>query len=290
MHYNRIFGIGVLLNLIYVIIEASYGFLSGSLALIADAGHNLSDVLSLLIAWGAVFLANKSATEHKTYGFRKATIMASLFSSILLILALGGIAWESIQRLWQPQPIMATTVIIVASIGVIINTATALLFIKDRKHDLNIRAAFLHMAADAAISLGVVIAGILLLFTDWTWIDPLISLFIVASVLLGTWPLLRESINLSLDAVPPNIKLSKLKAYLSQLNGVRQYHDLHVWPLSTTEIALSVHLIVDQEQLSKDFLHHTQCQLEDNFSINHVTIQLENHDAPSCHLDRPMCC
>jgi len=213
-NYNRAFAIGILLNVVFVIIEASYGILAGSMALLADAGHNLSDVVSLLLAWGASVLAKKAATEKRTYGFRKATVMAALLSSIMLLIALGGIAWESINRMFNPQPVQGMTVIVVASIGVVINTITALLFFKGQQHDLNIRGAFLHMAADAAVSLGVVIAGIFILFKNWLWIDPLVSLLIVMIILIGTWRLLRESLNYAMDAVPENVDLQKIQQYL----------------------------------------------------------------------------
>ncbi len=205
-NYNRSFGIGIALNVIFVIIEVSYGLLADSLALIADAGHNLSDVMSLLLAWGAYYLSKKRSTKKRTYGLRKVTIMASLISAVLLFVALGGIAWESVERLSSPQPVDGMIIIVVAAIGVGINTATALLFVKGQKHDLNIRAAYLHMAADAAISLGVVIAGIAILLTGWLWLDPVISLFIVVVILLSTWRLLRNSIDLSIDAVPQGIR------------------------------------------------------------------------------------
>ncbi|OPX34472.1 MAG: cation transporter [Desulfobacteraceae bacterium 4484_190.2] len=288
-NYNRAFAIGVMLNVIFVAIEAGYGVTAGSLALIADAGHNLSDVLSLLIAWGAALLATKPATEKRTYGFRKVTIMASLSSAILLIVALGGITWEAIGRFFDPKPVEGVTVIVVAAIGVVINTITALLFVSGQKHDLNIRGAFLHMAADAGVSFGVVVAGIIIMVTGWLLIDPLISLFIVAVILVGTWSLLRDSVNLAIDSVPKGIDMAGIKKYLTRLENVSQIHDLHVWALSTTEVALSVHLIIVDESLKNDFLPKLQQQLHDRFSIEHSTIQVERQDDGPCMLNKNGC-
>ncbi len=280
-NYNRAFAIGILLNVVFVIIEASYGILAGSMALLADAGHNLSDVVSLLLAWGASVLAKKAATEKRTYGFRKATVMAALLSSIMLLIALGGIAWESINRMFNPQPVQGMTVIVVASIGVVINTITALLFFKGQQHDLNIRGAFLHMAADAAVSLGVVIAGIFILFKNWLWIDPLVSLLIVMIILIGTWRLFGESLNYAMDAVPENVDLQKIQQYLLDCDQVDSLHDLHVWPLSTSETALTVHLVVKGSPLDNAFLSQLQHDLHDHFAIEHATIQLESADDAS---------
>ncbi len=289
-NYNRAFALGVLLNTIFVAIEAGYGIYAGSLALIADAGHNLSDVLSLLLAWGASLLATRAATEKRTYGLRKVTIMASLSSAILLLIAMGGITWEAIGRFANPQPVTGQVVILVAAIGVVINTATALLFFSGQKHDLNIRGAFLHMAADAAVSLGVVVAGILIMLKGWLWIDPVISLVIVAVILVGTWGLLRDSINNAIDAVPEGTDIAAIKTYLDDLDNVLQYHDLHVWPLSTTEVALTVHLVVLDDSLNNDFLARVQQHLHDRFGIEHSTIQIEREDAENvCVLNRHKC-
>ena len=288
-NYNRAFAIGVMLNVIFVVIEASYGVAAGSLALIADAGHNLTDVLSLLLAWGAALLATKPATEKRTYGFRKVTIMASLASAILLLVALGGITWEAIGRFFDPKPVEGMIVVVVAAIGVVINTITALLFVSGQKHDLNIRGAFLHMAADAGVSFGVVVAGIIIMVTGWLLIDPLISLLIVAVILVGTWSLLRDSMNLAIDSVPKGIDMAGIKRYLTGLENVSQIHDLHVWPLSTTEVALSVHLIMVDDSLNNDFLPKLQQQLHDRFSIEHSTIQVERHDDGPCMLNKNGC-
>lgn len=274
-NYNRSFAIGVILNIVFVIIEVSYGIFSDSLALIADAGHNLSDVLSLMLAWGASVLAKKASTDERTYGFRKATVMASLISAILLLIALGGITWEAIERFLNPKPVEGMTVIVVAGIGVIINTLTALLFIKGQKEDLNIRGAFLHMAADAGISLGVVVAGIFIIIKGWLWIDPVVSFVIVAVVLVGTWGLLRDSMNYAMDAVPNNIDISAIRNYLMGIDHVNRIHDLHIWPLSTTETALTIHIVVNDDSLDNNLLINIQKHLHDHFGIEHSTIQVE---------------
>ena len=287
---NRSFAIGIALNVIFVIIEAGYGLAADSLALIADAGHNLSDVMSLMLAWGASYLATKHPTRKRTYGLRKVTIMASLVSSVLLLVALGGIAWESIERLFSPKPVDGVIIIIVAAIGVVINTATALLFVKGQKHDLNLRAAYLHMAADAAISFGVVVAGVAIMITGWVWLDPVISLFIVIVILISTWNLLRDSIDLSIDAVPQEINVIDVQNYLKNLKNVSEIHDLHVWALSTTETALTVHLVTSNECIDNRFLQEIEAHLHHHFNIAHTTIQLEKNDGDyTCVLDRDEC-
>lgn len=289
-NYNFAFGIGITLNIIFVAIEAGYGVLADSLALIADAGHNLSDVLSLLLALTASVLAKKESTDKRTYGLRKATIMASLVSAIFLLVALGGITWEAIERLGNPSPTEGMTVIMVAAIGVVINTLTALLFIKGQKHDLNIKAAFLHMAADAAVSLGVVIAGLFILFKGWVWIDPVISLLIVVVILVGTWGLLKDSMNYAMDAVPASVDIPAVRQYLTSFDFVDHLHDLHVWPLSTTEIALTVHLVVNTTELDNEFLTSLQQHLHDHFGIEHSTIQVETSaDENNCMLFKHTC-
>ena len=289
VNYNKFFAIGVILNGIYVVIEATYAILVKSMALLADAGHNLSDILSLLLAWGAALLAARSATDQRTYGFRKTTIMASLTSAIVLLIALGGITMEAIGRFSDPEPVQGSTMIIVAAIGVVINTITAFLFVSGRKADLNIRAAFLHMAADAGVSFGVVVTGIVIVLTDWLWIDPLVSLVIVAIILIGTWSLLRDSINFAIDSVPKNIDLAEIKQYLRSQENVCQIHDLHIWPLSTTEIAMSVHLIVTDKPIRNHFLFEIQRHLHDHFGIEHATIQIETEADGECILDRDSC-
>jgi cobalt-zinc-cadmium efflux system protein len=275
-NYNRAFAIGITLNIIFVAIEAGYGFAADSLALIADAGHNLSDVISLLLAWGASYLASKPATKFRTYGFRRVTILTSLTSGVFLLVALGGIAWEALGRFSNPQTVNATIVIVVAAIGVVINAATAFLFFSDQKHDLNIRAAYLHMAADAGISLGVVIIGIAIMYTGWVWLDPVISLAIVLVILIGTWNLLKESINLSIDAVPEGIDITGITNYLNSLDEVSEIHDLHVWALSTTETALTVHLVTNGNLSDNQLLQNVRQHLHDEYDIEHATIQVEN--------------
>ena len=262
-NYNKAFAIGVLLNLIFVVIEVIFGLLADSLALIADAGHNLSDVLSLLLAWGASALATKKATIYRTYGFRRVTIFASLLSAIMLIMTLGIIAWEAIERFNQPISVDSSTIIIVAGIGAVINTATALLFISGSQHDLNIKGAYLHMAADAGVSVGVVIAGILMAWTNFYWIDPVISIMIVIIIIMSTWGLFRDSLDLAIDAVPKNIKPEEVKSYLQSLPGVVDLHDLHIWATSTTEIALTVHLIIPNDGSKDQFLESERRGRED---------------------------
>ena len=289
-NYNRAFAIGIALNVVFVLIEAGYGLAAHSLALIADAGHNLSDVVSLLLAWGASVLAGKTSTEKRTYGFRKVTIMASLTGAVLLLVALGGITWEAVTRFMQPHPVAGAVIVVVAAIGVVINTATALLFFSGQKHDLNIRSAFLHMAADAGVSLGVVLAGVIIMLKGWLWVDPVISLVVVAIILAGTWSLLRDSINLAIDAVPQGIDMVAIRDYLTGLENVSQIHDLHVWALSTTEIALTVHLVVTDDWQGNALLYRVQRHLHDHFAIEHSTIQVETGDDEySCMLDRHRC-
>ena len=289
-NYNRAFAIGVVLNIALVFIEAIYGLIAESIALIADAGHNLSDVMSLLLAWGANRLASKRPTEKRTYGFRRVTILASLMSAILLLVALGGIAWEAIGRFSELKAVNGPIVIVVAGIGVVINTATALLFISGQKHDLNIKGAYLHMAADAGVSLGVVVAGLAIMATGWLWLDPAISLIIVAIILIGTWGLFRDSMNLTIDAVPKGINVAEIEAYLLNLGNVIKLHDLHIWALSTRETALTVHLIINEESIDNSFLENVTQELHKKYGIEHATIQIEKKDsAGSCKLDRPEC-
>lgn len=288
--YNRAFAIGVALNVIYIVVEATYGFLAGSLALLADAGHNLSDVLGLLLAWGANYLVQRKPTQRHTYGWRKSTILAALTNAIILLVAMGGIAWEAVRRFSDPSPVSGKTVIIVAAIGVVINTATALLFLSGRKTDLNIRGAFLHMAADAGVSAGVVLAGVVILATGWPWIDPVVSLTITAIILVGTWGLLRDSFNLALDAVPAGIDPEAVKTYLSDLPGVTGVHDLHIWAMSTSETALTVHLVKPDARDDDALIEQASRELHDRFGIEHITIQWErrpelDHCGSSCQIN-----
>lgn len=283
--FGRAFAIGVVLNVGFVLLELFYGYLSHSLALVADAGHNLSDVLSLLVAWGAIALAQRLPTARRTYGFKRATVLASLANAILLLVAVGAIAWEAIRRFAAPPPVAGETVIWVAAVGIVINTATALLFMSGRAHDINIRGAFLHMAADAGVSLGVVLAGIAITFTGWAWLDPAISLLIVAVILVSTWGLLRDSVNLALDAVPEAIDMSELQSYLARLPGVAEVHDLHVWGMSTTEAALTAHLVMPHAACEDALLSRICRELHDQFGIEHATLQVERGDpAHPCQL------
>lgn len=276
--YNRAFVIGISLNVGFVLIEALYGVMAGSLALLADAGHNLSDVLSLLLAWGASFLAGRKPTARRTYGFRRATVLAALLSAVLLLMALGVIAWEAIGRFGRPVAVEETTVIVVAGIGVVINTISALFFMSGRNRDLNIRGAYLHLAADAVISLGVVIAGVVILLTGWMWLDPVISLMIVTVILVGTWGLFRDSVNLAMDAVPGHIDAEAVSGFLSIQPGVAEVHDLHIWGMSTTEAALTAHLVMPDPDIDDGFLHSLSDELHHRFGIDHTTIQIERGD------------
>jgi cobalt-zinc-cadmium efflux system protein len=282
--YNRAFAVGVALNVVFVVVEAFYGFVSDSLALLTDAGHNLSDVLGLLLAWGAAALARKRPSPRRTYGYSRATIIASLFSGLLLMGAVGAIGWEAVGRLMEPPQPAGKTIMIVAAIGVVINTVTALFFVSGKDHDLNIRGAFLHMAADAAVSLGVVASGALILFYGLNWIDPVISLVIAAVIFLSTWGLLRDSLNLAVDAVPRNVDPDAVREYLQNLPGVTAMHDLHIWPMSTTDTALTAHLVMHLLPDDDKFLNDVAHQLSDQFGINHATIQLERHESDViCH-------
>lgn len=274
-NYSKAFIIGITLNIIYILVEVFYGLLINSMALLADAGHNFSDVLGLLLAWGASYLAKTASTEKRTYGMRKSTILAALFNAIILMIAVGAISFEAVRKLIQPEPVLGTTMMIVAGIGVLVNAITAILFMKGRKRDLNIKGAFLHMAADAVVSLGVVIAGLLITNTNWLWIDPAISLVIVLVITIGTWGLLKESFSLSMDAVPNGIDLKEVGIYLKSLKGVDEVHDLHVWAMSTTEIALTAHLVIPTESKDDFFLKKICGELHNKFGIEHSTIQIE---------------
>ncbi len=277
--YNRAFALGVALNVGFVMVEAIFGVLSDSLALLTDAGHNLSDVLGLLLAWGAAALAKRRPSARRTYGYSRATILASLFSGLLLMGAVGAIGWEAVSRLMDPVQPAGRTIMVVAAVGVVINTATALLFLSGKDHDLNIRGAFLHMTADAAVSLGVVASGALILYLGYGWIDPLISLVIAAVILFSTWGLLRDSLNLAVDAVPRNVDPDAVRDYLSSLPGVQAIHDLHIWPMSTTDTALTAHMVMTAFPDDDQYLEGVAKVLNERFAINHPTIQLERQDS-----------
>jgi cobalt-zinc-cadmium efflux system protein len=282
--FGRAFLIGITLNVSFVAIEAAFGFAVNSMALVADAGHNLSDVLGLLIAWGAATLGKRSPTQHYTYGFRRSTILAALFNALFLLVAIGGIAVEAVRRFWEPQPVSGGTVMAVAAVGIVINAATAWMFARGRKGDINIRGAYLHMAADAAVSAGVVIAGLVIALTGATWIDPVTSLLIVLVVFIGTWGLLRDSVAMSLDRVPPHIVPSEVAATLAGLRGVARVHDLHIWSMSTTEIALTAHLVMPGGADGDHFIHDTAELLKQRFNIGHATLQIER-DQAACALE-----
>ena len=273
--YGRAFAVGIALNLGFVAIEAFYGLVSGSVALLSDAGHNLSDVLGLAIAWGGAKLAAMPTTKRYTWGFRKSSILAALANALLLMIALGAIALEAVQRLADPQPVMGRTVMIVAAIGIVINLATAMLFARGRKGDINIRGAFLHMAGDAAVSAAVVIAGGLILWTGKLWIDPLISLAIAGLIFWQTWGLLRESVSMSLGAVPERINYDAVEQALAEQPGVTAVHDLHIWPTSTTETVLTAHLVMPGGHPGDAFLHAVAEMLHDRFGVSHTTVQVE---------------
>lgn len=280
--FGRAFAIGVALNTAFVVVEAAYGFLSGSMALVADAGHNLSDVLSLLLAWAAATAARRPATERFTYGFKSSTILAALGNAGLLLVAIGAILFETIRRLADPVVVEGATMIVIAGIGIVINSATALMFMRGRHHDLNIRGAYLHMAADALVSLGVVIAGAAILLTGATWIDPLTSLVIVAVIAWGTWGLLKDSVKMSLLAVPEGIDEGEVRAYLAGLPGVEAVHDLHIWPMSTTETALTAHLVMPGGHAGDALLRQIGRDLRERFGIDHTTVQIEQAADAHC--------
>ncbi|WP_144820358.1 cation diffusion facilitator family transporter [Marinobacter piscensis] len=273
--HNCAFAIAVLLNVAFVIIEVVYGVLSGSLALLADAGHNLSDVLGLVMAWAASWLASRRATDRNTYGLKKTTILAALFNALFLIAAVGGITWEAIRRFSEPAEVAGLTVIVVAGIGVLINGITMLLFLRGQEGDLNIRGAFLHMAADTLVSVGVVVAGIIIMITGARWIDPVVSLLIAAVIFIGTWQLLKDSVNLAVDAVPKGINPDEVIAKLQALPGVESAHHLHIWALSTTENALTVHLVKPDPGSDDEVIEQANHMLNHEFNIQHVTIQWE---------------
>jgi len=277
-NYNQAFAIGLILNGGFVVVEAFSGIFYNSLALLADAGHNLSDVLGLVIAWGASVLSQRSPTKRYTYGFRRSSILAALLNATLVLVAMGAVAWEAVRKFVNPQSVPGGIVIGVALVGVVINTITALLFMSGRKEDMNIRGAFLHMAADALVSVGVVLAGIAILVTGWLWFDPAVSLVIVAVVVVNTWQLFRESLNLALDAVPEGIEPLAIRTYLTELPEVDQVHDLHIWAMSTTEIALTAHLVIPKGYPGDAFLVRVSQHLHDQFGIEHPTIQIETGD------------
>lgn len=283
--FGRAFAIGTSLNLGYVVMQAGFGLYAHSLSLLADAGHNFSDVIGLVLAWWASRLVKTQPTARHTYGLGRSSILAALANAGFLLVAVGGISWEAMRRLAHPAPVEGVTIIWVAGLGVLVNAVTALLFMRGQKDDLNIRGAFLHMAADAVVSLGVVLAGAAILFTGWRWLDPAVSLVVNGVIVLGTWGLLKDSLNLALDAVPEGIDTAKVRTYLAAQTGVTAVHDLHIWALSTTQTALTVHLVTPDGQINDALLAQLNEGLREEFKITHATIQLETGDeAHPCHL------
>lgn len=286
MHGNA-FLISVILNAAFVVVEVVYGLAAHSMSLVADAAHNLSDVLGLGLAWGATVLATRRPSANRTYGFRRSTILAALANAILLLVAVGGVAWEALGRFANPGRVEGWTVLTVAAVGIVINGVAAFLLSKGSKGDINARGAFLHLVADAAVSVGVVITGALILRTGWMWLDPVVSLGISVVILFGTWSLLRQSVDLAMDAVPPHINLQAVKSHLENLPGVVQVHDLHIWAMSTTECALTVHLVTGDAAMPRTFLRELSHELEHKFEIHHVTCQLEARESAGGCKQRP---
>ena len=264
------------LNVTFVVFEVVFGFRSGSLALLSDAGHNLGDVLGLLLAWGAILLARRKPSARRTYGLRRSTILAALANAVVLLIAVGAVALEAVQRLRHPGPVAAPTVIAVASLGIVVNGLSAWLLGRGRRDDLNVRAAASHLAADAAVSLGVVLTGVALVFTRWSWLDPVVSLLVSALIVGSTWGILRESLDLAMDAVPGRIDPAAVRAYLETVPGVVEVHDFHVWAMSTTEIALTAHLVTDGATLDDERTVLIAHDLSERFGIVHPTIQWES--------------
>jgi cobalt-zinc-cadmium efflux system protein len=275
--FNRAFAIGIALNIAFVAIEGFYGWKVNSLALLADAGHNLSDVAGLVLAWGGALAGKLQPDVRHTYGWKRASILAAFFNALLLLVAMGSLGWEAVGRLGTPKATEGWTIIAVAGVGIAINTATALLFMRGRKGDLNIRSAFLHMAADALVSLGVVIGGALYLWQGWAWIDPVMSLAIAVVIVVGTWSLFRQSLHLLFDGVPEGVDLAAVRTLLLSLPGVDEVHDLHVWAMGTSETALTAHVVLNDQAADVDaVLHEAEHELHGNFEIRHVTLQLES--------------
>lgn len=279
--FGRAFLIGIALNSGFVVLEAGYGFATNSVALLADAGHNLSDVLGLVIAWGATRLAQAPASDRFTYGLRGSSILAALANAVFLMIAVGAIVLEAVQRLADPQPVAGLTVAAVAAAGIVVNGVTAWLFARGRHGDLNIRGAFLHMASDAAVSAGVVVAALVMRRTGWLWLDPMVSLVVAAVIVLGTWGLLRDAVAMALAGVPRGLERAAVRDWLAALPGVARVHHLHIWPLSTTETALTVHLVMPGGHPGDGFLHDACHALHDRFDVDHATIQIELSEAAS---------
>ncbi len=280
--FGRAFAIGITLNLAFVIVEAAYGFWANSMALLADAGHNLSDVLGLVIAWGAAALAKRAPSRRFSYGLRGATILAALGNAIILLIAVAFIVYHAVMRLIIPDVVQGQTVIIVALIGIVINGVTAWMFARGRKGDINIRGAYLHMVADALVSAGVVVAGILILTTGWLWVDSITSLIVAGLIFIATADLARESLTMALGGVPRSIDPDAVEAELAALPGVARVHDLHIWPMSTTETVLTAHLVIPAGPPGDAFLTSARKTLHDRFGIGHVTLQVETGQGEDC--------
>lgn len=282
----RLFAIGIAINLGFVLVEAGFGWWADSLALLADAGHNFGDVIGLALAWGAAVLGGRRATGRFTYGLGGTTILAALANAMLLLIAVGGIVYAAVQRLMVPASVDDTVVIWVAAVGIVVNAGTALLFLSRRREDLNVRGAYLHMVADAAVSLAVVVAGITIRYTGLHWIDPLMGLVVAIVILVGTWGLMRDSMRLALSAVPDHIDADAVRGYLEALPGVDAVHDLHIWAMSTSENAMTAHLVMPSGHPGDAFLCHVADTIEERFRIGHVTTQIETADGPSpCKLE-----
>lgn len=282
--FGPAFAIGITLNFAFVIVGAVAGWIGHSMALIADAGHNLGDVAGLAAAWTAAVLAKRAPSTRFTYGLRSSSILAALFNAVFLLVATGAIALEAIHRFSTPEPVAGKLVMAIAALGIAINTATALLFLRGRHDDLNIRGAFLHMAGDAAVSAGVVLAGAAILFTGWSWIDPAMSLVVCIVIVAGTWSLLRDALNMTLHGVPPGIDPAKVGDYLVACPGVCAIHDLHIWPMSTTETALTAHLVFPAGHPGDAILHDIAGRLRHDFGIAHATLQVETDADADCAL------
>jgi cobalt-zinc-cadmium efflux system protein len=278
---SRAFALGIGLNLAFVVIEVVYGVIAHSVALLADAGHNFGDVLGLGLSWGATALASLKPSKRRTFGFRRSTIVASVANALILLFVTGGLTWESIRRLVTPAPTQGRTMIVVAAIGAVVNASCALLFMSQGKRDLNLRSAFVHLASDAVLALGVALAGGVIVITGWLWLDPAVSIVLAITILTGTWSLMKQSLDLMLDAVPEGIDPEQVKAFLGALPGVVEVHDLHIWALSTTETALTAHVVMPGSMQRPAFLSEVCSDLRAKFDIDHSTLQIDPEDAPA---------
>jgi cobalt-zinc-cadmium efflux system protein len=283
-HFGRIFAIATVLNLALVVLQVVYGVLAHSVALLADAGHNFGDAIGLLLAWGAYAAGRLPPTKRYTYGFGSASILAALLNSVILLVATGAIAWEAVQRFFEPAEVAGVTVTVVAAAGIVVNGVSALLLATGSKGDLNIRGAFIHMVADGVVSLGVVIAGAAILLTGWQWFDPAMSLIIAAVIIWGTWGVLRDAASLSLAGVPAGLDPAQVRSYLRSLPNVKDVHDLHIWAMSTTETAMTCHLVMQEGYPGDAFRMEIAAELQRRFAIGHPTLQIELQDAGECTL------